>query len=207
MKESKDHINIDLEFLDRKAPPRVTSKPDSHTGQTSGASTPISTGYAYNWKNILIIGGIILFLGWAISSGSGNSNSAQPSPNTSNYEIANPNPDNNVSTGQYMCSQYNHNRAGELEPSTSQESTLKSEEVSLPLEGDRLSAEKDQLQNEYVDESDQYSIDTHNAAIDDLNSRLASYRYRLTQHSRSIDAYNAKVEVYNNYLIHNCTPR
>ncbi len=209
MKESKDHLNIDLEFLDKKEPVRVAPKPEPPKGDEPNwryydpniAKANSGSGEKYNWKNILIISGIVLFFGWVIFSNSGNSNS----PSSSTGASSNTNSANNVVTGQYMCSQYNHNRAGELEPSKSQEAALKSEESSLSLEGNRLSTEKDQLQNEYVDQSDQNSIDTHNAAVDDLNSRLASYRYRLTQHSQAIDAYNIKVGVYNNFLIKNCT--
>ena len=58
MKESKDHLDIDLEFLDKKEPLRVAPKPHE---QTSSTSKSPSTGSKYNWKNILIIGGIVLF--------------------------------------------------------------------------------------------------------------------------------------------------
>ena len=81
MKDSKDHLDIDLEFLDKKdaAKPKPTASDaspikDSTPAGSAPASKPhvetVDTDYKYNWKNILIIGGIILFFGWAIFSGS-----------------------------------------------------------------------------------------------------------------------------------------
>ena len=63
MKESKDHLDIDLEFLDKKEPLRVAPKKKKKKPheQTSSTSKSPSTGSKYNWKNILIIGGIVLF--------------------------------------------------------------------------------------------------------------------------------------------------
>ena len=80
MKDDKKHLDIDLEFLDKKD----SAKPKPSTDGTGSSKEPassgldpvsnqdvetVSTGYKYNWKNILIIGGIILFFGWAIFSG------------------------------------------------------------------------------------------------------------------------------------------
>ena len=65
MKIDKDLLDIDLEFLDKKEPTKATPK-QADAGQATPTPTPVSTGYKYNWKNILIIGGIVLFIGWAM---------------------------------------------------------------------------------------------------------------------------------------------
>jgi len=96
MKDDKKHLDIDLDFLDKKD----ASKPKPTTHEASPSKDPvpagsapaskpqvetIDTGAKYNWKNILIIGGIILFFGWAMFSGSSsdtNTNSYTDTPVT-----------------------------------------------------------------------------------------------------------------------------
>ena len=196
MKEPKDHLDIDLEFLDKKEPLRVAPKPDSQTGQTSNA--PVSTGHKYNWKKIFIIGGVVLFFGWAIFSDSGSSTSNTPTYSNSGGEQL-------LTGGKYRCSQYDHDRAGELEPSLSQGNAIAAKTDQLSSEGDRLEAEKTSIENEYVDETDQWSIDQHNARIDAYNVKSDSYQSRVHSHQMDIDTYNARVETYNNYLTAHCT--
>lgn len=215
MKNDKEHLDIDLEFLDKKDASKATptkTEPTSNTGSSTPpikqTTVPVSTGYKYNWKNILIIGGIILFFGWAIFSGSDSSSTSAPAPasNINNYNNT-PNSNDGILTGgKYRCSQYNHDRAGELEPSVATGNALDTKTSQLSIEGNQLDSEKSDIENEYVDESSQWSIDQHNAKIDDYNSRLQSYQFRVRLHQNDIDAYNTKVGVYNNYLTANCTP-
>lgn len=78
MKNKKEHLEFDLDFLDQKEAPRTTpsktpslSSTDSPTPPpVNPVTTTVPTGYKVNWKNILIIGGIVLFFGWAMFSGS-----------------------------------------------------------------------------------------------------------------------------------------
>jgi hypothetical protein len=82
MKHDKEHLDIDLDFLDKKDgkdAPKAKPKPAEHSTASSDEKTPppptsdvetVSSEYKYNWRNILIVGGIILFFGWAIFSGS-----------------------------------------------------------------------------------------------------------------------------------------
>jgi hypothetical protein len=81
MKDDKKHLDIDLEFLDKKdgtkpKPPINDSglgKDPTPTGPAPASKSDVETvdtGYKYNWKTILVIGGIALFFGWAIFSGS-----------------------------------------------------------------------------------------------------------------------------------------
>ncbi len=194
MKESKDHLDIDLEFLDKKDSVRVVPKPESNSGQTSSIPKSPSTDTKYNWKNILIIGGIVLFFGWAIFSGSSDS---APTYSTSGDEML-------LTGGQYSCTQYHHDRAGELEPTLSQGNAIAAKTEQLSAEGDRLESEKSSIEYEYVDEYDQWSIDQHNDRIDSYNVKSDSYQSRVRSHQNDIDAYNARVATYNNYLTTNC---
>lgn len=211
MKDSKEHLDIDLEFLDKKEAPKTapTHNASSSTGHSSSAPTaaPVSSGYKYNWKNILIIGGIVLFFGWAMFSGSDSSSpsTSTGTSNTNSYTNTSNSNGGILTGGQYRCSQYDHDRAGQLEPSVSEGNALDAKTDQLSRESNQLDSEKSTIENEYVDESSQWSIDQHNAKIDDYNSRLQSYQYRAKSHQSDIDAFNARVQTYNNYLTANCT--
>lgn len=82
MKDDKKHLDIDLEFLDKKdsskpKPPKDSSKDSVKSGSDQVSNPDVeTTGSKYNWKNILIIGGVVLFFGWAIFSGSNSSNNS-----------------------------------------------------------------------------------------------------------------------------------
>ncbi|EKD63945.1 MAG: hypothetical protein ACD_51C00137G0002 [uncultured bacterium] len=199
----KDKINFDLDFLDKDAPEANPNKPvhQKKTEETKNdshkPSKSMSDG-AKKWlTGIVIVGAIALFGTF--------SDDSSPTISTSNSAItASQDDDGLIQTGQYRCSQYHHNRAGELEPSATDGATLDSKTAQLAAESDRMDSEKYQLENEYVDEYDQWSIDQHNESIDDYNSRLQSYRYRAQAHEVVIDNYNARVETYNNYLVANC---
>jgi hypothetical protein len=108
MKDSKEHLDIDLEFLDKKEAPKST--PSHNTGSSTGHSsstptaTPVSSGYKYNWKNILIIGGIILFFGWAMFSGSDSSSPSTDTSNTNSYSNTSNSNDGILTGGKYRSS-------------------------------------------------------------------------------------------------------
>lgn len=207
MKNDKEHLNIDLEFLDKKEAPKVAPKLHESNGQTPHTSTPVSTGYKYNWKNILIIGGIVLFIGWAMFSNSDGSSS----PTTSNNSYApsaqttNSNSDDTVVRGQYRCSSYNASQADALAPSES-ESTISSAQNALEQRSTYLENLKSEIDGSYVNEySSQYEIDNYNQKVDDYNSELASYKRDAASMSSRIDRFNSQVEAHNSYLINHCT--
>lgn len=78
MKDDKNHLNIDLDFLgkDKKDTPKPAAKPAAAaSGSTppddkKPSAAPLSSEYKYNWKTIAFVGAIILFFGWAMLSGS-----------------------------------------------------------------------------------------------------------------------------------------
>jgi len=155
MKDEKEHLDLDLGFLDKKESPRVTPKPESPKGSgpnwqyydpNSRARSNPNGGY--NWTPLLIVVGIILLIVWATSSGSDSTSS----PNAGSVTSSN---------GQYQCSQYDSAQADTLLPSPS---------------------EKSAIESDYVDEYSQASIDRHNAKVDAYNAKIQTYNLYLAAH-------------------------
>lgn len=201
--DKKEKINLDLGFLEKDTP---EANPNKHVYQNKTEETKrdpyklfksISDSGKKWIIGIAIVGAIVLF-------GVFSEDSTSTTP-TSNSTVTSSQDDDLIQTGQYRCSKYHHSRAGELEPSATDDATLDSKTAQLDSESDRMDSEKYQIENEYVDEYDQWSIDQHNERIDDYNSRLQSYRNRAQSHEADIDNYNTQVETYNNYLEANCT--
>ena len=172
MKEPKDHLDIDLEFLDKKEPVRVAPKPESNAGQTSSTPKVHLAGTKYNLKNILIIGGVILFFGWVIFSSDDSSSSSTstytPPAQTSNYNSD----DDSVMVGEYSCSRYHYNQAVALDPDET-EQQIESARSALEYRTNRLENLKDEIDNSYVnDYSAQWEIDDYNQKVDEYNSLL-----------------------------------
>lgn len=183
-KESKDHLDFDLEFLGKKETLRVPPTPESPKENDPNwryydpNNVNANSGKQYNWKNILIIGGITIFFGWTFF-GSGNSST---STSTS---------DNLATEGKYNCSQSNHDKAASLKPSDTEENRLENERTNLT----RL---KRELDNTYVDDSSQYSVNSYNKLVDSFNSKRLEY-------NKDLDSYNSRIQTYNNFLDANCT--
>lgn len=209
MKDKKDHLNIDLEFLDKKEASRESMPAtDESSPSAPRSAAPVSTGYKHNWRNIAIIGGIVLVIIWAIASSddsstnSTSSGSYVPSTQTSNY-----NNNDTVIRGDYSCSSYEASRADALDPSES-EATLTIAQNSIEQRSRRLENLKDEIDSSYVSEySSQWEIDDYNQKVDEYNSLLPGFKRDAESLSSRIDRYNAQVEARNNYLRQNCTPR
>lgn len=190
----KDHLDFNTDFLNNaSSKPKVnSSKP---TGDSGGS----------NWKKNLTIAGAIIFVIWGIVTivdDSISTSSYTPSPTTNTY---NQNNEDMVVTGTYLCSQYNHNKAGELEPSKAELANLEAQQSGFAIRTAAISREGDRLDNEYVDEYDQNDIDQHNAAIYAYNASLEKYKRDITANDAAVDSYNARIGIYNNFLITNCT--
>jgi len=229
MKKDNDYLNIDLEFLDKKKPTQDIPK-QSNTGQTPPVLTPVSTGYKYNWKNILIISGIILFIGWVLfsddSGSSSSSNNTPPPPSkTSNYgsntgsagPSTNTAPpaktsdnsvsDDNVDVGEYSCSRYHYDQAVLLDPDETEEQ-IESARIAYDSKERTLNNLKNKIDNSYVNEySYQWEIDDYNEDVDRYNSLLSTYKRDLAVFNARIDKYNAQIQKHNNYLMTNCTKK
>jgi len=206
MKEPNDHLNIDLDFLDKKEPVRVAKKPDFEPGKTptSSSSALAPTGAKWNWKNILIIGSVVLFFGWAIFSDSSDSSSGSSyTPTTSE------NSNNVVSEGgqTFRCSDSDYDRAMQLKPSLTLGAQLASESGTLDSQIAASKAEKTDIENTYVDEDNEYEVDAYNEKVDAYNIE----RQRLITAGDSWDqrhsAFGKQIDAYNNYLDVNCRPQ
>lgn len=205
MKDPKNHLDIDLEFLDKKEQAKVAPKPSESTGHTSHTANPVTTGYKYNWKNILIIGGIILFFGWAIFSNSDSSSTS----NSTYTPPAGTNSNNLLSEGgqTFRCSDSNYDRAMQLKPSATLGAQLGTESDNLDRRIAANKAEKTALDGMYVDESDQYAIDSYNSRVDAYNAERARLIPAVQSWTQRHDAFDAQIDTYNNFLDANCSPQ
>ncbi|MBP7804670.1 MAG: hypothetical protein KA052_00410 [Candidatus Pacebacteria bacterium] len=205
MKDSKDHLNIDLDFLDKKEPIRVAPKPEpepqkSESATSGNAKKPekkpieVTTNTTYNWKKILIVGGIIVFFLWAIFSGSSDDSSSSSTTSNSTYSDTSSGNTFTDDSGQtFRCSDYNYDRAMALKPSAT-------ESAALDARVSASNSAKDDIESMYVDEYDQDSIDSYNEAVDDFN-------FRNNRLKADLAAWDTKVDTYNSYLDDHCTPQ
>jgi hypothetical protein len=211
MKDQKEHIDIDLEFLDKKEPIRVAPKkpeppkanePNWRFYNPNNANSKAGNTRKYNWKNILIIGGVVLFFGWAIFSGSSDSTSNSTYTPTTNSN-------NLLSEGgnTFRCSDSNYDRAMQLKPSASTGAQLASESDSLDARISASKADKAELDSMYVDESDQYAIDSYNERVDSYNSERAALLSQSNNWDARHKAFDNQIDTYNNFLDANCTPQ
>lgn len=212
MKNDKEHLKINLDFLDKKETSHVATQkaqPQSNTTShtpppTKPTTAPVSTGYKYNWKNILIIGGIVLFFGWAIFSGDGGSSSSSttytPSELGSNNLLA--------EGGQtFRCSDSNYDRAIQLRPSASLGAQLANESDTLDAQIARNNAEGTALENMYVNEYDQSEVDSYNYRVDRYNTERQRLINAVNSWQTRSDAFDRSIDTYNNFLDANCTPQ
>jgi len=207
MKNDKKHLNIDLEFLDKKEPHKVTPKPKPPKGNEPNwryynpNNVNSKTGKKYNWKNILIISGVVLFFGWVILSASNNSTSLS----TSNSSYAPPTPnENSVSNGQYSCSSYQSSQADSLKPKITL-ADLDWAEQDLITRSNALDALAAKIDNTYVDESNQYSLNMYNQLVNEHNTKLETLKKDIQTYERKLNQFNLQTDTYNNYLDANCT--
>ncbi len=195
-----DHLNFDTDFLNNA---KATSKPKVNSPKQSGRSGGgKDTAKKWAW-GIAIVIGIVVISSLFDDSSSTSTSTYTPPPTTTNTYASND--DDTVITGTYRCSQYNHNRAGELEPSRSELATLEAQQSGFITRSAAIEREGDRIDNEYVNEYDQDDIDQHNAAIYAYNASLEKYKRDVKANDAAVDSYNARVEVYNNFLIANCT--
>lgn len=186
MQSDRDHLKVDLGFLDEAKP---------REAQTKAASK-----YKVNWRNIVIIGGlIIVFLIWIASNDSTSNRRSGPST------YAPPAADTaaTVNNGQFSCSRYDSNQADLMAPKN--EFALNQEEEELKRRGDALDSLKVQIDTSGVTQySDQASIDRYNAMVSQYNTQLRSLRADYSSHQARIGIYNQQVQARNNYLLTHC---
>jgi len=216
MTDNKQHIDIDLEFLDKNSKRRSQSIHDKTRKNTHTPKLQLSKSQI---KKYLIIGGVIIFFGWAIFSDDGSSSNSTkikptqsqtqnitPTKGTSfNKSLVNTEEEEYMILGEYRCLMYHYNKAGELEPSKSKEASLESERIRIDNKGRELEKFALEIENMYVDEYSQWSVDNYNSKLNSYNRQFSTYESDYKKFQYDIDSYNNKVIVYNNYLENNCT--
>jgi hypothetical protein len=207
MREPKDHLDIDLEFLDKKE--SVGAKPTRPRSDNSGVSAepaPASSGTKYSGKTILIAGSIVLFISWVLFAGDSGNPSSTRNTYTPPASSQTSSSDGSVVIGGYTCSRRHYNRAVALEPSES-EADLSVELTVLEDSAAVLTRLSNEIESSSVNEySPHWEIDQYNRAVDDYNSRLEAYRRDAASLDSRIDRYDMQVASHNDYLRNNCTP-
>jgi len=214
MTKNKEHLDIDLDFLDDEDP----SKKDV-SDRKPNISNKQDKKQKYNLKSILIIGVVVLFFIWVFASDDGlSSNSTQIKPtqdqaqniiltkNTSfDKSLVSTEEEEYIILGEYRCLMYHYNKASELEPSKSREAFLESERIRIDNKGRELEKFALEIENMYVDEYSQWSVDNYNSKLNSYNRQFYTYESGHEKFQYDINSYNNKVTVYNNYLENNCT--
>jgi hypothetical protein len=186
MQSDRDHLKVDLGFLDEAKP---------HEVRTQTASK-----YRVNWLNIAIIGGlIIVFLIWIASNV--NTSNRRSAPST--YAPLAADTVGTVNNGQFGCSRYDSNQVDLMAPKN--EFALNQEEEELKRRGDVLDSLKAQIDTSGITQySDQASIDRYYAMVAQYNAQLGSLRADYSSHQARIETYNQQVQARNNYLLTHC---
>ncbi len=213
MQRDKEHLNVDLGFLDEAKP---------REAQAQASST-----YKVNWRNIAVIGGLVLvFFIWIASSDNAPSRRSAPASGTlpSTYQpqkpVYEPNPFDqindqdpepapransftNTNNGQFRCSSYDSNQADLMAPKNEFELTF--EQQQLERQRDALNSLKLQIDLSGVTQySDQASINSYNILVSQYNEQLSSFKAGSLSYQTRVDTYNQQVQARNNYLLTHC---
>ena len=231
MKKSKEHLNIDLDFLGEKESIEKSHKTEDKPNYvpTPGLNIKNRTGkkaqpdFKINWSTVSTVVFILFFIGVSIySSGSNNSNTAVPVSGT-NTDTNNNNSlgqlksptlnvnkaiaDEDVIVDEYSCST-SHSREARALTTDETEQQIDGANNSLKIREGEIKSLKDEIDNIDVnDYSEQWEIDSYNEKVDDYNSKRTVYNRDLKSLSSRIEKFNSQVKIYNDYLDNNCTKR
>jgi len=186
MKKDKEHLNVDLGFLDEAKPPEVKTK--------------AASAYKVNWRSIATIGVLaIAIVGWIYLSD--NSSPSKPTPNTYSPPVVND--AGTVKNGQYNCSREDSRQVDLMLPTN--ELQISQEEKELKQRDEALDALKQRIDMSSVTQySDQATIDLYNTMVSQYNAQLTAFQTDYAAHQARIDAYNRRVQERNNYLVAHC---
>lgn len=203
MKQDKQHLDIDLEFLDKTSSKKEEPIRDETRKNTAAQKFKLSKSQI---KKYLIIGGIVIFFGWVIfSEDSSTTNTNTGSYATPNVTQTSSNSDT-VVVGEYTCSRYHYNQAVALDPDET-ESQMTAAQNALEYRANALERLQNEIESSYVnDYSSQWEIDQYNEMVDEYNSKLPAYKRDAASLDSRVDRYNAQIATHNNYLKNNCTP-
>lgn len=218
MKKSKDHLHIDLDFLDKKESLRATpkvKKEDSHVPDLESVSSDMDNLHlkndkpdkGKNVKIIYIIIGIVLFLYIfsAPANKSGNSGSSSTSSSNSTYT-----PTNNSSLMSdggrtFSCSDSNYDRALELKPSSGTQLGQELDALNTRIDANKSARTK--IEATAVDNTNQSSLDNYNYMVDSYNAERTKLISDMANWQQKTDSFDRQIDAYNNYLDTNCSPQ
>ena len=207
MPDDKDHLDVDLSFLDDDKP-------------STTASPLVETRYKWNWKSIAVVGTIAVAIGGILFA---NSNSTPPTTNTyaPSNNIGSPSSSDTtsgsaqsgesstsgtpgVNVGQFRCSSEDSTQADRLAPTETKDG-LASDQSALDARAAQLEQLKNQMESSQTNEnSSQAEIDSYNELVESYNSQLGSYKSDATSLQSRLDQFNAEVDAHNTYLETHC---
>jgi hypothetical protein len=199
MQNDKKHLDVDLGFLDEAKRPEAQVKAVS--------------AYKVNWRNILVIGGLIVaVIGWITFNDDSSPRRSMPTPGASapTYQSQPPahqppvaDDSSATSNGQFSCSQSDSRQADLLMPTN--QGQIEQEEQELDSRSRALNALKFQIDASNVNQdSDQFEIDSYNEMIERYNAELTSVKSAYASHQANIDYFNQQIQAHNNYLLTHC---
>lgn len=125
---------------------------------------------------------------------------------TTSKSTSNSNEDD-VITGQFSCSSYNHDEAGRLSPSTFDKAEIDRKLAELNTMDSWIDDIEGEINSFRLNKSSQYSVNTYNGKIDTYNSLISKRKAKYSEYENLLDSYNASVDKYNSFLEKNCTRR
>jgi hypothetical protein len=193
MRNDKEQLNVDLSFLD-EAKSRETE-------------TAAKSDFKVNWRNIAIIGGLILAaVIWANlddKSSAPRSAGTTPTASAPAYQAPAANSAGTVKNGQFSCSRYDSDQADRLSPVGDAELTM--QQQALERRSNALDGLKTQVDRSTVSQySNQSAINNYNAMVAQYNAQLGVFRSDAATYQSRVDQFNAQVQVHNNYLLTHC---
>lgn len=193
MQNDKDHLNVDLGFLD-EAKPRETE-------------TIVKSGYKTNWRTIAIIGGLmVVAIIWANAEdkpAAPRRSTASPTTSAPAYQAPVATSDDTVSNGQFRCSRSDSAQADRLSPVNEAEITM--QQKALESRRNSLDRLKSQINLSTVTQNSKHAdIDSYNAMVERYNIQLGSFEADVVTYQARVDQFNAQVQAHNNYLLTHC---
>jgi hypothetical protein len=222
MAQDKEHLNIDLSFLDE--PPekgnsikKKQSFPESQsslkqrfsTNRKKSVSSKNPTGKQTNDSASVWLWGILIvvvILGSIFSDDTPSKASSNVRNSTSSRVRQSSNSDDTVVVGEYRCRRSHSNRLRQLNPDES-EAQIDSARSILNGKGNELDYLKKMIDTSNVSPySSQYEINEYNDSVQKLKAKIQRYNQKNSEFNKRIKKYNKQVKVRNNYLKTNCSP-
>ncbi|MFI5305209.1 MAG: hypothetical protein ACHQYP_10505 [Nitrospiria bacterium] len=228
MPEKKQHLKINLDFLDRES---STPEIDTIIQKKSVPETPHKVKFEFDWLNwttLLLIIGLVVYFVWTsnnksnVNTKTGVESGPTVNPDQKDKEPNIPAPpfeqkdlptsnqsqpaSDTVDVGEFRCSRYNYNQAVAFNPNEKEKTQLTIEQRTLERRAANIDELKGRIDSTSInEESSQYSVEEYNQLVNEYNAALATYKKMANTFNMKIDKFNSQVEAHNDYLTKNCT--